>query len=126
MSMKPTRAMTRDRLMTTPQPRQAPQGRVPKLAPGAPRAFTVKVSIHVGNAEVDAATERVAAAQAGRQPRLDTGGEKTDGPGRQTPRTRPDHVRGDARRVTIPIRRCGRRPPGVCPWPAPRWTALPC
>ncbi len=54
------------------------QGRVPKLAPGQTRSFTVDFAVHVGTAEVKAVSDRITALQAGRTPQLDTEPEKVD------------------------------------------------
>jgi hypothetical protein len=53
-------------------------GRVPKLAAGESRSFTVDFAIHVGEAEVKAAMDRVAAIQARREPRVDVEPETID------------------------------------------------
>ena len=54
------------------------KGRVPKLAAGASRSFTVDFAVHVGEAEVKAATDRVAGIQAGREPIVVREPEKID------------------------------------------------
>jgi hypothetical protein len=53
-------------------------GRVPKLAAGESRSFTVDFAIHVGEPEVNAAVDRVALIQAGREPQVDAEPEKID------------------------------------------------
>jgi len=55
-------------------------GRVPKLAAGASRSFTVDYAVHTGEAEVRAAADRIAAIQAGRKPRVVEALEATDPP----------------------------------------------
>ena len=54
------------------------KGRVPKLKAGESRSFTVDFAILVGSAEVKTAIDRIAAIQAGRQPRMDAEPEKID------------------------------------------------
>jgi Domain of unknown function (DUF4432) len=46
-------------------------GRVPKLAAGARRSFTIHFAIHRGGAEVRAVADRIAALQGGRSPHID-------------------------------------------------------
>jgi hypothetical protein len=54
------------------------KGRVPKLAAGASRTFTVDFAIHVGADQVKAAAARVAAIQGPRMPQVDREPEKLD------------------------------------------------
>lgn len=54
------------------------KGRVPKIKAGESRSFTVDFAIHVGEAEVKAATDRVAAIQGDRKPQIDAEPEKID------------------------------------------------
>jgi hypothetical protein len=53
-------------------------GRVPKLAVGESRNFEIDYTIHVGEASVKAAVERVAAIQGDRKPQVDAEPEKID------------------------------------------------
>jgi len=53
-------------------------GRVPKLAAGEKRSFEIDYAIHVGEAEVKAAADRVAAIQGDRKPQVDAEPEKID------------------------------------------------
>ncbi len=46
-------------------------GRVPKLAPGASRNFTIDFGIHVGAEQVKAVSSRITAIQGGREPQVD-------------------------------------------------------
>jgi hypothetical protein len=53
-------------------------GRVPKLAAGESRSFQIDYAIHVGEAEVKTAADRVAAIQGDRKPQVDTEPEKIE------------------------------------------------
>ena len=53
-------------------------GRVPKLAAGASRSFTVDFAIHTSEAEVKAAADRIGSMQGNRKPVLDEAPEKID------------------------------------------------
>jgi hypothetical protein len=54
------------------------RGRVPKLAAGASRTFTIDFAVHVGAEEVEAAARRVAAIRGDRKPQVDPQPEPID------------------------------------------------
>jgi hypothetical protein len=54
------------------------KGRVPKLAAGASRTFSVDFAVHVGAREVEAAARRVVAIQGDRKPQVETEPEAID------------------------------------------------
>jgi hypothetical protein len=54
------------------------KGRVPKLAAGASRTFTVDFAVHVGAQEVETAAKRVVAIQGDRKPQVDAQPEPID------------------------------------------------